>query len=169
MTPPAPESEIEVLDPDLLRPSSALLSAWSALAAAIDHHAVTGTGQDPTTVDLLLRLELSSERRLRAVELCRALQLSPSHVSRTLDRAEAAGLVARRPDPGDRRASLVAITETGRAVVEHFGPRLSALLNRVIFDSLSPDEIEALVTYLGRIEVAARKYPSSHVGEKGDR
>lgn len=161
-----PKSEIEPLDPDLLRPSGALLSAQTALATAIDHHAVAVTGQDPTTVDLLVRLELSPERRLRAVELCRALQLSPSHVSRMLDRAEESGLVVRGPDPRDRRANLVAITETGRAVVEHFGPRLSALLNRVIFDSLSADEIDALVSYLGRIEAAARSYPSIQVGGK---
>src|SRR5262249_38915016 len=54
-----------------------------------------------------------------------------SSVTYLVDRLEEAGLVARRPDPGDGRVSLVCITEEGRLaadravarLVEHdFGP-----------------------------------------------
>ena len=133
-----------------------MLAAQIALSAVINRHAVTATGHDPTTVDLLVRLELAPERRLRAVELCRQLQLSPSHISRMLDRAEAAGLVARGPDPSDRRANLVSISDSGRAVVKDFSPRLLTVLKQVIFDTLSPEEIDTFVDQLGRIEAAAR-------------
>lgn len=166
-----PESELDAdrfgpqpLDPYLLRASGALLSAQIALGAAIERYAVTGTGYDPTTVDLLVRLELAPEQRMRAVELCRALQLSPSHISRMLDRAEEAGLVARGPDPRDRRANLVTISENGRSVVSRFAPRLSDVLNRVIVDSLSAEEIDTLVSVLGRIENAARSYSPTDEG-----
>ena len=126
---------------------------------------MAGTGHDPTTVDLLVRLELAPEHQLRAVELCRQLQLSPSHISRMLDRAEAAGLVVRGPDPRDRRANLVSITEQGHLVVDQFAPQLTAVLNRVIFDQFSPEEIDVMVEYLGRIEAAARTYKP--IGERG--
>lgn len=163
MTTPESADETEAtetvhLDSALLRPSGALLSAQIALGAAIERHAVEGTGFDPTTIDLLVRLELAPARRLRAVELCRALQLSPSHVSRMLDRAEAGDLVTRGPDPSDRRANLVTINENGRKVVAKFAPRLSSILNQVIFDSLTAEEIDTLVSMLGRIETAARAY-----------
>ena len=154
----SPDFDVAPLNPDLLRPSGALLATQIALSNAIDCHAVSSTGHDATTVDLLVRLELAPDRQLRAVELCRQLQLSPSHISRMLDRAEAAGLVMRGPDPSDRRANLVTITDEGQSVVERFSPRLQELLRRVIFDALSSDEIDALVGLLGRIEAAARGY-----------
>ena len=144
------------LNAGLLRPSGAILAAHVALCAAIDREAVTGTGLDPTTLDLLVRLGLAPDRRLRAVDLCCQLQLSPSHISRMLDRAETAGLVIREPDPDDRRAKSAVITEEGHAVVTYFAPRLHDVLNRAVHNVLEPDEIEALVGYLERIAAAAK-------------
>lgn len=146
-------------DAHLLRPSGALLGAQLALGSAIERCAMDGLDHDPTTVDLLLRLYLEPENRLRAVDLCQQLVKSPSHISRILDRAEQAGLVSRSPDPGDRRASLVTLTDDGRAVVERFGPRLTAVLDHTIHRTLDPEEIDTLVELLERIEVAARSCP----------
>jgi DNA-binding MarR family transcriptional regulator len=155
-------SEAEsLLEPELLRPSGALLATQIALSAAIDREAVAGTDHDPTTLDLLVRLELEPDHRLRAVELSRQLQLSPSHISRMLDRAESAGLVSRQPDPGDRRAKVVAITAAGRGVVDEFAPRLHQVLARAIHQALTPDEIDMLVGYLERIETAATTRPTN--------
>jgi len=47
------------LDHDRLRPSGALLGAHTALAAALDEVAVPDLGVDPTTMDLLVRLDLA--------------------------------------------------------------------------------------------------------------
>ncbi|MEM9135088.1 MAG: MarR family winged helix-turn-helix transcriptional regulator [Actinomycetota bacterium] len=148
------------LDPALLRPSGALLGAHIAVAAAIDEHAVAVTGHDPTTLDLLTRLALTEGNQLRAVELCRQLRLSPSHVSRMLDRAEAAGLVRREPDPDDRRAHQIAVTPHGWEVIDQFAPLLTAVLKEVVHGALAEDEIETLVALLGKIEQAAGDYPN---------
>jgi len=56
--------------------------------------------------------------------LSRLLMLSPAGMTNRVDRLEAAGLVERRPDPNDRRSSLVVLTGAGReradaAVTEH--------------------------------------------------
>lgn len=143
------------LDPATLRTSGAMLSAQTALSRLIDDEAVAPTGHDPTIVDLLTRLDQARDNRLRAVELSRQLLMSPSHISRTLDRAESAGLVKRGPDPDDRRASQVTITPKGRAVVKEFAPRLEAIIQRVIDETLSPAEADTLVELLGRVEAAA--------------
>jgi len=144
------------LDIDALRPSGALLATQIALGAAIDRGAVAHCDHDATTLDLLLRLELAETGSLRSVELCRQLLLSPSHISRMIDKAEAKGFVERQPDPDDRRAQQVAITETGRGVVAEFGPLLSGVINRVITSQLTSEEIDTLVILLDRIEAAAR-------------
>jgi DNA-binding MarR family transcriptional regulator len=39
-------------------------------------------------------------------------------MTKRLDRLEDAGLVERRPDPGDRRGTLVGLTKRGREIVD---------------------------------------------------
>jgi DNA-binding MarR family transcriptional regulator len=46
------------------------------------------------------------------------LMVHPTSVTNTIDRLEHAGLVARRPNPQDRRGTLAEITPAGRQVVE---------------------------------------------------
>jgi DNA-binding MarR family transcriptional regulator len=145
------------LDPELLRPSGALLAAQIALSSAIDEYAVRPIGHDPTTSDLLVRLHLAPDNALRAVELCAQLLKSPSHISRRIDRAEAAGLVRRDPDPDDRRARLVVLTDAGRDVVARLAPRLVDVLDHAIFETLDASEIDTLVGLLARIEAGARR------------
>ena len=145
------------LDTNALRPSGALLATQIALGGAIDRGAVAYCEHDATTLDLLLRLELAETGSLRSVELCRQLLLSPSHISRMIDKAEAKGLVQRRRDVDDRRAQQVVITASGRDVVADFVPLLSGVIDRVITSQLSREEIDTLVSLLERIEAAARE------------
>lgn len=142
------------LDPRLLRPSGTILSTQLRLAAEIESRVVDATGQPATVLDLLVRLDLAPERAERPRRLCDQLSLSAAHMSRTIDRAEAAGLVERRPDPDDRRAQVVALTGAGDAVLADAAPRLHGFLRAVIHDVLSGDEIEVLVASLERIQHA---------------
>jgi DNA-binding MarR family transcriptional regulator len=50
--------------------------------------------------------------------LARTLMLSPGGMTNRIDRLEQAGLVVRRPDPDDRRSSIVALTDRGRRIVD---------------------------------------------------
>ena len=61
-------------------------------------------------------------RRLRVNELAREVVLSPTAMSRFVDRAEAAGVVRREPDPADRRALQVALTDEGVALLREMWP-----------------------------------------------
>ncbi len=142
------------LDPRLLRPSGTILTTQLRLAAEIEARVVDETGLPSTVLDLLVRLDLAPNRAERASRLCNQLNLSAAHMSRTIDRAEAAGLVERRPDPGDRRAQVVEVTRAGDAVLADFAPRLHRLLRTVIHDVLADDEIDVLVASLERIQRA---------------
>jgi DNA-binding MarR family transcriptional regulator len=140
---------------ELLQPSGWLLRASSDMAHAIDTGAVAETGLDSTTLDLLLRLRLAPEGHLRGVDLCSQLHKSPSHMSRVVDRAEALGLVRRTPDPTDRRAHLIAATKEGAAATDSYLPLLEAVLQNIIFATLTADEIDTLTELLTRISEAA--------------
>ncbi len=140
---------------DVLRPTAALLRAQIAVTAAVEQLVVASTTLDGTTSDLLLRIALSQDGHVRGVDLCRQLRLSPSYVSRRIDRAVADGLVERRPDPNDRRAQIITLTPAGRAALDAFTPRLVAVVNEIVFDTFEIDEVNTLVSLLGRLETAA--------------
>ncbi|MGI9528548.1 MAG: MarR family winged helix-turn-helix transcriptional regulator [Acidimicrobiia bacterium] len=140
----------------MLRPSAWLMRASSDVSHLLATEAVADTGLDPTTLDLLLRLRVAAGGKLRGVDLCDQLHKSPSHVSRVIDRAEAAGLVRREPDPNDRRAHLIAATPAGESATDEYLPHLEAVLQRVIFDTFSSDEIETMIGLLSKVSYAAR-------------
>ncbi len=54
---------------------------------------------------------------LRQTELAELLEMEPIAVGRVIDRLQAAGFVERRPDPRDRRAWRLYITEQARVIV----------------------------------------------------
>jgi DNA-binding MarR family transcriptional regulator len=73
----------------------------------------------PGWFDLLAALRRAGPPyALNPTELMRATLLSSSGMTKRLDRMEEAGLLERRPDPGDRRGTLVRLTRRGKAVVD---------------------------------------------------
>ncbi len=135
----------------------AALDAWRAFLTAhalatrrISRDLVAEGLPDLGWYDLLWALRRSPGQRLRVNELAREVVLSPTAMSRFVDRAVAAGVVAREPDPDDRRAQQVVLTDEGRdllrrmwpvyrrGIAEHFAQqlegdpgKLSATLRRV--------------------------------------
>jgi DNA-binding MarR family transcriptional regulator len=75
---------------------------------AAAEHALTGA---QARLLSLLSLEPLPMRRL-----ARKLRCEPSNVTGIMDRLETRGLVERRPDPGDRRVKVAAVTAEGRRV-----------------------------------------------------
>jgi DNA-binding MarR family transcriptional regulator len=65
----------------------------------------------------LLRVLAHAEGPLRAVDLAARLDVAPRSVTTKVDQAEADGYVRRLPDPNDRRARLVELTDAGRAAL----------------------------------------------------
>jgi DNA-binding MarR family transcriptional regulator len=68
-------------------------------------------GLTPQRYDLLLMIRSAGE--LRVTELCDLLDLQQSAVTELVNRAEAAGLIERRPSPDDGRVRLVRLTPEG--------------------------------------------------------
>ena len=76
-------------------------------------------GLQPGWFDLLAPLRRAGKPyELNPTQLMRATLLSSGGVTKRLDRLADAGLVERRPDPSDRRGTLVRLTPKGKAVVD---------------------------------------------------
>ncbi|MYZ49754.1 MarR family winged helix-turn-helix transcriptional regulator [Propylenella binzhouense] len=71
-----------------------------------------GTGLTATQWQMLARL--SHNEGINQVRLAQLLEVEPMTLCRLVDRMEEAGWVAREPDPGDRRARLLYLTDKTR-------------------------------------------------------
>jgi DNA-binding MarR family transcriptional regulator len=126
------------------RLTDAEMRAWQALLHA-HHDVVEGLDRELREVhgitfaeyDVLLRLGRAPERALRMSDLAERVLLSPSGVTRLVDRLTARGLLERRTDPTDARVALASLTTEGsrllrraarthlRGIREHFTSRLT--------------------------------------------
>jgi DNA-binding MarR family transcriptional regulator len=76
-------------------------------------------GLEPGWHDVLATLRRSgAPYRLRPSEFTSALMLTSSGTTKRLDRLEQAGLIARAPDPDDRRGILITLTPAGRRLID---------------------------------------------------
>jgi DNA-binding MarR family transcriptional regulator len=92
-----------------------------------------------TFVRLRLIERLSDEGPAMMRTLADELRLTPRHMTALVDALEDEKLVARRPHPTDRRATIVELTATGcKAANAVLGPCIDAMAE--LFDELTPDE-----------------------------
>ena len=131
------------LGDDALDTWRAFLNAHAHVTRRIGRDLAEAGLPDLGWYDLLWTLYRAPERRLRVNELAREVVLSPTAMSRFVDRAERAGVVRREADPRDRRALQVALTDEGvgllrkmwpvyeRGIEEHFAAHLGASPERL--------------------------------------
>jgi DNA-binding MarR family transcriptional regulator len=92
--------------------------------------------------------------------LARTLGVDRTVMTYLLDELEGAGLVARRPDPADRRARQVLLTDVGRARLCDLERRLRDAEDQLLAP-LEPAERDVLRALLQRLAVGADGAPSA--------
>lgn len=73
---------------------------------------------DLTLEQLLLLKNMPVDSGITQSDLGKIANKTPANITRMLDRLEAKALIARRTDPGDRRACLILLTNKGRTFLE---------------------------------------------------
>lgn len=95
----------------------------AALADARLAEELVGRDLQSGWFDLLAALRRAGEPfELNPTQLMRATMLSSGGMTKRLDRLVEVGLVERRPDPTDRRGTLVRLTARGRAAIDEALP-----------------------------------------------
>jgi DNA-binding MarR family transcriptional regulator len=98
----------------LQRISRLYLLQSASFAAVFDRHGIT-FGEFEVLAALL---RSGPPYQMSPTRLVDAVVLSSGAMTNRIDRVEALGLVERRPDPSDRRGTLVALTKEGRQTVD---------------------------------------------------
>lgn len=89
-------------------------------------------------------------------EAAAALNLGPPGMSGLADRTERAGLVERRPDESDGRASRLWLTDAGRAARQRAKAGMKAL-NAKLTDGFTAAEIDVVARWLASLQ---EKFPA---------
>ena len=111
------------------------------------------------TVAQAATLEALAGGGLRLGDLGRRLGIAPSTLSRNLDRLEERGLVARDPDPNDRRALRAELTDDGRRAAAAVRDQEIAFARNVLErlpDATGEAAVETLEQLLAAIREATR-------------
>lgn len=103
-------------------------------------------GVDPSAYPVLFQLV---ERPRRTSELATCLHADISTVSRQVTGLVDLGLVERRADPDDKRATILAATAAGQAAYDDMTDARERMFGRVVAD-WPDDDVEALVRLLHR-------------------
>jgi len=94
---------------------------------------------------------LASHGGVRSKELADHLRIAPRSATEVVDALEAKGLVARSPDPGDRRAVVVALTDRGHELSEEVR-RARGVESEKMFSRLTEADRDALARILGKLQ-----------------
>ncbi len=87
-------------------------------------------------------------------QLAERLSCVKSNVTQLVDRLEADGFVARKPDPNDRRTRLAVLTTAGRKACKE-GTRLQQEAERELLTTLTQDEAHQLAALLEKLGKSA--------------
>ncbi len=95
-------------------------------------------------------LHLWSTDGMTQAQIARRVAIEQPTMVRTIDRMERDGLVARTPDPNDKRASRITLTERGWSLRDALVP-LAAGVNATATATLTDDEVETLRRLLAKL------------------
>jgi DNA-binding MarR family transcriptional regulator len=139
-------------------PAESLGEAFGAVARRLRLASMAALAQHDVTPSQVRAIRVLSthdigpgNRGVRSKELAEHLKIAPRSATEVVDALEVKGLVTRSPDPGDRRATLVALTDRGRALAEEVR-RTRGVASEQLLERLTPTDREDLARILRKLQ-----------------
>ncbi len=154
MPEPAPS-----LDPVQLGAYFDLIEVTSLLRHAVDKQLREAGGLSYVQFQLLARLGDSPAGSSRMTDLADGVVYSRSGLTYQAGLLETAGLVVRAPSPDDERGITVTITDAGRARLAAVFPGHIELIQDLLFEPLSREDVAALAALLAPVREHMRSAP----------
>jgi len=129
----------------------AFLRAHSRLMAELDEELRKEHGLAIGDFDVLAQLAQAPGGKLRMCDLAEAVVLSPSGLSRRVERLERAGIVSRRRAEGDARSVEARMTPAGSRLYRRLRRTHLEGVRRLFASPFDGEELEQLGELLGRL------------------
>jgi DNA-binding MarR family transcriptional regulator len=128
-----------------------LLGAHATLTRDLNAALVASHGLTINDYGCLLLLSRAGDEGMRRIDLANELQLSPSGITRLLDRLEDQGLVGKGACKEDARVSYAILTDEGQTKITEAWPEHVEEVERRVAAVLTEEEIQTLGELLGRL------------------
>jgi MarR family transcriptional regulator, 2-MHQ and catechol-resistance regulon repressor len=148
---PAPIVGVSNSDDRRLTTVGLLFESAAGLRQVLERRLESNAGLSNQSFDVLIRLARTPGNRLRMSELAAQTTLSPSGLTRSVDRLEDTGLVVREICPEDRRGAFAALTVEGKAVMDEAIPRHVAHIDELLHGVLTLEEEHTLEALLRKL------------------
>lgn len=156
----------DTLNPVELRAYFSLMEAVSLLHYAVRQQLQDEGGLSYVQFEILARLA-DAEQGLTMTELADGVVYSRSGLTHQAGLLEKQGLITRAPSPVDQRATVVDITDEGRARVEHVLPGHVQVVRDLLFESLSARDVSTLGDMMSRARDHMRSLPPRSAAARG--
>jgi DNA-binding MarR family transcriptional regulator len=147
------------LDPVQLGAYFALIEVVGLLRHAVEQQLRDAGGLSYVQFQLLARLGDSPTGSHRMTDLADGVVYSRSGLTYQAGLLERAGLVTRTPSPDDERGITVTITDAGRALLTKVFPGHIDVVSHLLFEPLSPADVESLADLLAPVRDHMRSTP----------
>jgi len=156
------------LDPQQLAAYFALMEAVSLLQHQVEQQLRAEGDLSYVQFQLLARLA-TSDGSMTMTQLADGVVYSRSGLTYQAGQLAEAGLITRGRSPDDDRATLVTVTDKGRALFDQVLPGHVQVTRRMLFDPLSDGELERLGDIMTRVRDHMRAQPprSAARGNRG--
>ncbi len=138
------------------------LQAWMGLCDVVDRVRVLINRDLQAKVGLTLaenlvlcQVAMAAGRRLRMVEIAGALGVAKSAVTKTVDRLEERGLLARERDPSDRRTVYATLSPEGCKVFDAAQPAFVDAVGRHFASKVGDSTLRRLLDLPARVSEPA--------------
>ena len=145
-----------------------LFESSAGLRRVLEPLLLTDSGLSNQSFDVLVRLARTPGFRLRMSELAAQTTLTPSGLTRSVDRLEQSGIVAREACPEDRRGAFAVLSPQGRALMAEAMPLHVAHIDELLNGVLTSEEEETLSSLLRKIRDHIRSLGHSTSCDESD-
>jgi DNA-binding MarR family transcriptional regulator len=147
------------LEPGQLAAYFALMEVGSLLQHAVEQQLREEGGLSYIQFQILAALGETAEGRQRMTDVADRLVHSRSGLTYQVGLLADLGLVAKAPSPDDERSVMVSITPQGRALLDRVMPGHVQIVQRLLFEPLSVEDVAGLHEVLGCVRRHMRTVP----------
>jgi DNA-binding MarR family transcriptional regulator len=128
-----------------------LLTLYSGVMRDLDRGLLASHQLSVREFDVLITLANAPDDRLRMSDLAQRVMLTPSGLTRLVERLERAHLVARQADPDDARSFRAGLTDQGAQRLDEARATHNAVIRSHFTDRLSVGELQELGAIWGKV------------------